>query len=244
MTKKTNELFDLHVLSNFIHQIINPLNGVIGTVDNLIDGTIQDDRRDQRLRAVRAQLEWAVVLVRNLAFFTKTALSPGGSPDADLSRTCVIPQSIIEAAQFFQEAGVSRGIKIELTDRTTQYAVKGSPDLLRQVFMNLIDNAVKYSDPDTTIQITPRVQKRTNTLLIEVTNIGIGFSIDETSQLFDEGFRGEQAKNIVASGTGLGLHICKLIIESVHAGKLDADYSKEKRMATFRIRFPRWKHNP
>jgi signal transduction histidine kinase len=237
---KQKELFDLHVLSNFIHQIINPLNGVIGTVDNLIDGTIQEDRRDQRLRAVRAQLEWAVVLVRNLAFFTKTALSPGGSPDPDLSRTCVIPQVIIEAIQFFQEAGVSRGIRIELTDRQTQYAVKGSPDLLRQVFMNLMDNAVKYSDKGSTIEIKLRVQKKTDDLLVEVKNVGIGFSAEESSRLFEEGFRGEQAKNTVASGTGLGLYICKVIIERIHGGRISAEYSPEKRLVEFRIRFPNW----
>jgi signal transduction histidine kinase len=241
MAEKQNDLFDLHILSNFIHQIINPLNGVIGTVDNLIDGTIQDDRRDQRLRAVRAQLEWAVVLVRNLAFFTKTALSPGGSPDTDLSRTCVIPQLVIEALQFFQEAGVSREIKIELADKATQYAVSGSPDLLRQVFMNLFDNAVKYSHPGTTIEITPRVQKKTNALLIEVKNTGIGFSREESLHLFDEGYRGEQAKNKVASGTGLGLYICKLIINHVHKGTIEAEYSPEKGSAIFRIRFPEWK---
>ena len=47
-------LFDLHLLSNFVHQIINPLNGVIGTLDNIIDGTVPSERRDQRLKAVRA----------------------------------------------------------------------------------------------------------------------------------------------------------------------------------------------
>jgi len=92
MSNEKKDVLVLHLLSNFIHQIINPLSGVIGTVDNLIDGTIQADRRDQLLRAVRAQLEWAVVLVRNLAFFTKTAVSPGSSTDAALSGTCVIPQ--------------------------------------------------------------------------------------------------------------------------------------------------------
>jgi signal transduction histidine kinase len=240
MPEKQQALFDLHILSNFIHQIINPLNGVIGTVDNLVDGTIQGERRQQRLRAVRAQLEWAIVLVRNLAFFTKTSLTPGEAPDTNLSQTCVIPQVIIEASQFFQEIGVLRGMKIELTDRATQYAVTGSTDLLRQVFMNLLDNAIKYSDSDTTVKITPRVQKRTRALIIDVTNVGIGFSQDEIPRLFEEGFRGEEAKNKVASGTGLGLYICKVIIENVHKGTIEAEYSRPSRTVLFRIRIPKW----
>jgi signal transduction histidine kinase len=243
MADKPDALFDLHILSNFVHQIINPLNGVIGTVDNLIDGTTQGDRREQRLRAVRAQLEWAVVLVRNLAFFTKTSLTPGAPSDPELSQTCVIPQLIIEAMQFFQEAGLAREIKIELTDKATQYAVRGSTDLLRQVFMNLIDNAVKYSDSGTTIEVTPRIQKKTNALLIEFKNTGIGFSSDENPRLFEEGFRGEQARNKVASGTGLGLYICRVIIANIHNGTIDAEYSQASRTATVRIRIPDWKFN-
>ena len=43
--------FDMTMLANFVHQVVNPLNGVAGTLDNLIDGTIQDDRRLQRTRA-------------------------------------------------------------------------------------------------------------------------------------------------------------------------------------------------
>ncbi len=45
---------DLTLLANFIHQIINPLNGVMGTLDNLIDGTVPVEKRDQRLKATRA----------------------------------------------------------------------------------------------------------------------------------------------------------------------------------------------
>lgn len=238
-----DSLFDLHILSNFIHQIINPLNGVVGTIDNLIDGTISDERRDQRLRAVRAQLEWAVVLVRNLAFFTKTSLTPGAPPDSSLTQTCVIPQLVIEAMQFFQEAGVSRGVKMLLMDRVTQYAVIGSTDLLRQVFMNIIDNAVKYSDPDTVVEVTPRVQKKTKELLIEFKSIGIGFTYEESQHIFDETFRGEQAKNKVASGTGLGLFICKTIVENVHQGTMDAEYSPATRATIIRIRLPHWKYS-
>ena len=170
---------DLHLLSNFIHQVINPLNGVIGTLDNIIDGTVPESRREQRLRTVRAQLEWSVLLVRNLAYFTEVSLTPGAPSTVNASKICVIPQSIIEAAQFFQESGLSRDIRIHLEDRVTQYTVRGSPDLLRQVFMNLFDNAVKYSYEKTEVLIRPWSQKKTGYLIVEVTSTGIGFWPDE-----------------------------------------------------------------
>ncbi|HEX2206151.1 MAG TPA: HAMP domain-containing sensor histidine kinase [Longimicrobium sp.] len=232
---------DFHLLANFVHQVINPLNGVIGTLDNIIDGTVPAIKRDQRLRAVRAQLEWSVLLVRNLAYFTKISLNPGASIEPDRSRTCVIPQLVIEAAQFFQEPGLSRGVTIHLEDRTTQYAVPGAPDLLRQVFMNLFDNAVKYADEESDVRIRPWIQKKTGHLLLEIENKGAGFSRVESERLFEVGFRGVEAEKRVASGTGLGLYICRRIMEDVHDATIEAEHSKATRTTTFRLRFPDWR---
>ena len=232
---------DLHLLSNFIHQVINPLNGVIGTLDNIIDGTVPESRREQRLRAVRAQLEWSVLLVRNLAYFTEVSLTPGAPSTVNASKICVIPQSIIEAAQFFQESGLSRDIRIHLEDRVTQYTVRGSPDLLRQVFMNLFDNAVKYSDEETEVLIRPWSQKKTGHLIVEVTSIGIGFWPDEVEKLFEVGYRGKEAGERIASGSGLGLYICMRIMEDVYQGSIKAEHSRQTRMTTFRLRFPEWR---
>ena len=64
----TDAEVDLTLLANFTHQVINPLNGVVGTLDNIIDGTIGPDRREQRTRAARGQLENCITLIRNLAY--------------------------------------------------------------------------------------------------------------------------------------------------------------------------------
>lgn len=230
---------DLRMLANFIHQIVNPLNGVIGTVDNLIDGSVTPDRRQQRLQAVRAQLEWTIMLIRNLAYFTEASLGSEARRLSPPPKFCVIPQLVIEAALFFQEAGLSEGITIHLSDRETQYAVKGSPDLLRQVFMNLFDNAVKYSDPSSVISVEPRVQKSSGDLLVEVKNRGLGFRHDEAEALFTVGYRADEAAKRVASGTGLGLYICRRILEEIDAS-IEAEYSRQNREVTVRIRFRTW----
>lgn len=63
------ETFDLTLLANFVHQVVNPLNGIAGTLDNLANGVIEgEERRHQRLKATRAQLEQCITLMRNLAF--------------------------------------------------------------------------------------------------------------------------------------------------------------------------------
>ncbi|WP_158691688.1 histidine kinase, partial [Cronobacter sakazakii] len=122
----------MHLIANITHQAINPIGGVIGTLDNIIDGTISESRREQRLRSARAQLEYTVSLIRNLAFFAQYG---GDELPVKMGsiKTTVIPQNLIEAAMFFQEQGQSRSIRIEVKDKNVDNAVKGDPDLIKQV---------------------------------------------------------------------------------------------------------------
>jgi signal transduction histidine kinase len=230
--------FDANLLANFIHQVINPLNAVCGTLDNLADGTLTGARRFQRLRAARAQLEQCVGLVRNLAYFAGTSLGPTGTRNVPADEDCVVPEIIIEAAQFFQEMAASRGIKIRLDDRVTQYTIKGSKPLLRQVFMNLFDNAVKYSGNDTEITVHPWVQKDTKNLLITVSNRGISIDKGEEEKIFEVGYRGNQARQKIATGSGLGLNICQIILQTAFEAKIGVEPSHTAGETVFLLRFP------
>ena len=219
------EEFDLTLLSNFIHQVINPMNGVAGTLDNIIDGKITGaGRAEQRMRAARAQLEQCISLVRNLAYFAQgfSALVP---TDA---RAVIVPQAIIEAAMFFQEDAANKGMTIELRNRRDQNKINGHPELIRQVFMPLFDNAVKYGVPDTTVTVRQKIQAKTGNVLITVTSTSREALVHEDlKRIFDLGFRGANAKKIIASGTGLGLFIVKKIVEEVHGGRIVAEASKK-----------------
>lgn len=234
------ETLDFGLLANFVHQVINPLNGVSGTLDNLIDGTISESRREQRLKAAKTQLEHCIMLVRNLAYFSQISLDPQNTNPGKVRKTCVIPQVIIEAAMYFQELAASKGMAIDLKDRATQYRVEGNPDLLRQVFMNLFDNAVKYGKNDTHVIIEPWIQKETSTLLVKVTSKSAPIPAAERERIFDLGYRGASAKAKVASGTGLGLHICRTIIQEVHGGSIAAESSPQNGTTSFLLRFPKF----
>jgi signal transduction histidine kinase len=236
--RSESSVIDPLLLSNFVHQIINPLNGVVGTLDNIIDGTISDGgRRKQKLEAVRAQLSHSIEMIRNLAFLSQIASDAGTAGLIETANKVCIPQIIIEAAQFFQEAGRSKKIHISLTDDSTQYIVRGHADLLRQVFINIFDNGIKYSDPDTEIRVTPRPQKSTEQLFIEIESRGSGFENEERERLFELGYRGEAARQATSSGSGIGLFICRRILEKAHEARIEAERASSG-TTLFRIRFP------
>ena len=221
LNEETN--FDLPLLANFVHQVINPLNGVIGTLDNLIDGTIGEERRIQRTTAARAQLEGCVNLLRNLAYLVR---SPRSLDVAD-KKTVVLPQIIIEAAMHFQEDAGNRDVTIDLTDRNTQNRCSAHPELIRQALMNIFENCAKYSKSGTPVVIEQWVQKRTNNAMITILNTpSYPINHDDLDKICERGFRGENAKRAVASGTGLGMYICKQIIEDMHNGGIEIQTDK------------------
>lgn len=214
-----SEQFDLTLLANFVHQVVNPLNGIAGTLDNLVDDLITDEgRRRQRLNAARAQIEQCITLLRNLAFLAR---GTGGVADQD-RRLVVLPQVIIESAMFFQEEGALNKIRIELNDRVTQNKVVGHPELVRQVLMNLFDNCIKYGKFGSTIDVKQWIQSGTDVAIITIRGESKHpLDAGDIDRIFDLGFRGGNAKKTVASGTGLGLYICKQILEQ-HKGSIFA----------------------
>lgn len=208
--KGEKQEIDLTLLANFTHQVINPLNGVAGTLDNLIDGTIQEGRREQRTRAARAQLEGVITLVRNLAYLS-SAQFEAGLP----GRKIVLPQVIIEAAMYYQEEGSRRRISIDLMNRADQNKVPGHPEVLRQVLMNMFDNSIKYSKFGSRVEVRQWIQSGSNDAIICIRNVPErDITQDDLKRLFDLGFRGTNAQAVIASGTGLGLYICRYLMEN------------------------------
>lgn len=226
----------MHLIANITHQAINPIGGVIGTLDNVIDGTISENRRMQRLKSARAQLEYTVSLIRNLAFFAQYG-DEGAPKKTGSFKTTVIPQNLIEAAMFFQEQGENKGVRIEIMNRDIQNSINGDPDLMRQVFMNIFDNYIKYSIANATVRIRHWIQKKTDDLIVEIEGESTPFDADE--DIFELGVRGKHAEGTTSSGSGLGLHICKLIVEKVFNGTITASYVHSTNIARFEIRVPR-----
>jgi K+-sensing histidine kinase KdpD len=233
---KSDDSYVLYLLSNFTHQVINPLNGVVGTIDNMLDGTTPPEKFPTRLAGVKGQLHCTISLIRNLAFFAQYTADYSEIKKAKMDKICIIPQVTIESLKFYQEQARQKNIAIELQDSRQQCAIKGNPDLFRQVMMNLYDNSVKYGLKNSKVNTEYWIQKTTGTLILTISGKSIGFN--DTEDIFELGIRGEEAINEISSGTGIGLHVCKLIIENVLGGSITGQHIHKTKNTIFEIRLP------
>src|SRR5262245_53356846 len=113
------QIFNLTLMSNFVHQVVNPLNAVCGTLDNIVNGDVPPESIKQRINASLSQIEDCVKLSRNLAFMTEYTSDTEDYRQRHPGQVTVIPQVLIQAALFFQETGRKKRMKIRLVDRDT-----------------------------------------------------------------------------------------------------------------------------
>ena len=113
--------------------------------------------------------------------------------------------------------------------------IVADPDRLRQVITNLVSNAIKYSPEGGSITVRCR-ERGSQHVLLEVADHGIGIPADQLKRLFQKFQRVRSDEHLRISGTGLGLYICRLIVEG-HGGQIWAE-SEEGKGCTFGLVLP------
>ena len=143
-----------------------------------------------------------------------------------------VPSLIKETLQPFKDFADEKNMKLvyNVNEETNQF-IDGDPDLLRRVFVNLIENAIKYGNDNSVIVVNSEVVSE---------KVRITFSNDceyippeSLAKLFDRFYREESSRNKGLGGIGLGLSVVKSII-NLHNGRISADYSPEGKI-TFTI---------
>ncbi len=140
--------------------------------------------------------------------------------------------------QIFEEAQVlaeTKKIKVKL-DHSEELHIKGDAARLKQLFLNLIDNAIKYSRPHGLVTLS--LKRETDNAVIMIKDNGIGIPRKEQSKIFERFYRADKnsRNNESPSGSGLGLSIAKWIAEA-HNGSIEIR-SREGKGSTFIVRIP------
>lgn len=228
----------IEYLQNVSHQLVAPLNAMKWHIENLTNGRLGVDRAKKVLRSIYSQATIAVHLAKNFALMSNLeadhALSALKEPlqEVDLCRL------LINIADDFQPFGWDRNIKIVVDDSDFNLAppVLAMKPLVSQVFSNIVENAVKYSNDDTTIEITGIYDQESTSVIVEIANKGIGIERDEIKMVFDRAYRSARAKMKYPAGTGFGLYIAKKIVD-LHRGNIET-YTDSNGFTVFAVHMP------
>lgn len=193
------------------HHFRSPLAGILGSVTSILNLPEQHDRgaRRELLLIIKEQ---ANRLNRYVENFLSVARLESGSIDVNISDVG-IEGLIYDVWETFGEAGGSRRF---LHVKVDDDPVRSDPSLLAQVFGNVLENAIKYSDEGSLVDV--RSRKDGGRLIIDVTDQGCGVPASSQGRIFERFFRSNQGK---APGLGLGLYITRSLVEMV-GGQVEA----------------------
>lgn len=217
-------------VANVSHELRTPATGVRATVDALLSGAKDEPEvRDRFLEDLRRESERLSNLLDNLLQVSR--LDEEGPP-AEL-REIRLNRLIHRVCEAVRPAARSRRIRVE-TELTGDLMVAGDSQQLEQVVANLLDNAIKYTQPGG--RITVRTEGAEGMAVVTVSDTGLGIPADEKDRIFDRFYRGGTAKRKTAGGAGLGLAIVKEIVQA-HSGEVNVD-STPGLGTTFTVRLP------
>jgi two-component system sensor histidine kinase KdpD len=214
------------ILSSVSHDLRTPLATIMGGASSLAqkDGVRDERARKDLARGIYEEAQRLDRLLRNLLDITK--LESGA---VQLHKEWLPLEEVVGAALTRLERSLhDRSVRTVLPPGLPLVHVDGI--LLEQVFMNLLENALKYAPPSTPIDIGASIED--HTLIVEVADRGPGLSAGEDTRIFEKFYRGMHTHG----GAGLGLTICRGIIEA-HGGRIWAE-PRDGGGARFRFTLP------
>jgi len=215
-------------LSNVSHELRTPLQSISGFTKLIMNGQVPDAATQQEfLQIIDRESLHLNNLVNSLLDMSRLE-----SNRFQINRKLMpVRDYIADPVKSFHSLARDKNITlIENIPELPEMEVDG--ERLRQVVINLLGNAIKFSDPGSSV--TVKVENQKDQLLFQVSDQGIGISDEAQKHLFERFFRAEG--EMVRGGTGLGLYISKQIIEA-HGGRIWAE-SKLGEGSTFSFTLP------
>jgi signal transduction histidine kinase len=220
------------VKSEFIliasHQLRTPLSSIKGYTAMLLE-EIKDPERKDTLNKIFLSNERLIKLVNDLLNLSRIERSKLQFNFKERQLADILDSVVAE----FQMLATRRGLKINY-ERINLPLLKIDEDKLRQVFINIIDNAIKYTLKG---KITIKTYLDEDNVTIAISDTGVGMKQEDIDSIYEKFQRGKTGIDVYPSGTGIGLYIAHKILEA-HNGRIWAESKGIDQGSTFYIKLP------
>ena len=208
---KRNEAFRKEFLQNLSHEFKTPVFAIQGYVETLLEGALEDRELNRRfLTSTSRNIDRLVNLIDDLDEISRLEsgeqkLNPSNFVIQDLVRE-VFDSLSIKAKDKNTRLTVKKGCESPI-------AVHADREKIRQVLINLVDNAIKYGKSQGMVEASFYNTDGRN-ILVEISDDGIGIAEEHVPRVFERFYRTDYGRSRNIGGTGLGLAICKHIVEA------------------------------
>lgn len=210
MAKELNEMeeYERKFVANISHDFRSPLTSIKGYVEAMMDGTIPVEFQEKYFNIVLFEADRLKKLTEELL-----TLNSFGSKRGMLEITTFDINAVIKnTAASFEGRCTERKISIELLFESWHQPVKADIGKIQQVLYNLIDNAIKFSNDNSSIEVETTV--RHEKVFVSVKDHGVGIPKESQKKIWERFYKTDSSRGKDKRGTGLGLAIVKEIIQA------------------------------
>ena len=200
------------------HELRTPLTSMEGLSEMLLMGADRGDTKvvQKTVRSIHSELGRLGRLVADLLTLSRLdATGPMRVANVDVGRV------IAEVAEQMRPLAEAKGARLAVVS-TGEALVQGEPDRLKQVVLNLVDNAIRYTPKGGEVRLSAIADPLKGEARIEVRDAGPGIALQDMPHIFDRFYRGDASRARATGNTGLGLAIARAIVEA-HSGRIGVE---------------------
>jgi len=223
-------------MGNSAHELRTPMTTIKGFVDGILDGTIPPEMQNHYLQLVSEETGRLARLIQNMLDLSKLE-----SGEYQVNARMFNIWETLTGVALAAEQRINDGmIELEGLTMDEKVLVYADPDLIHQVAYNLLDNAIKFTPAGGTIRFS--VEKLGPEAEISIWNSGQGISPEALPYVFERFYKEDRSRGLHARGSGLGLNICKVLV-NLSGGQIRVE-SQQGEWCRFVFTLPTCSPNP
>lgn len=208
-------------VANVSHELRTPLTNIKSYAETMLDSDLDPETTESFLQVINSEADRMTRLVRDLLVLSQLDHANTGLKPVELD----ISELVSDTVNTMRIEAKNRQLTLTYVPGSSTETIMADPDRIRQVIVNILSNAIKYTPAHGSVTVLCGQQK--NNVYVQISDTGIGIPEKDLPMLFERFYRVDKARSREMGGTGLGLAIAKEMVEA-HNGSiaLDSEYGK------------------